>query len=34
MLKLKRQYLGHLMERANSLGKTLMEKIEGRKKRG
>ena len=34
MLKLKRQYLGHLMERANSLEKTLMGKIEGRKKRG
>ena len=35
MLKLKLQYFGHLMQRANSLGKTLMlEKIEGRKRRG
>ena len=33
MLKLKLQYLGHLMQRANSLGKTLMlEKIEGRRR--
>ena len=31
MLKLKLQYFGHLMQRANSLGKTLMlGKIEGR----
>ena len=31
MLKLKLQYLGHLMQRANSLEKTLMlAKIEGR----
>ena len=31
MLKLKLQYLGHLMQRANSLEKTLMlGKIEGR----
>ena len=29
MLKLKRQYSGHLMRRANSLGK-----IEGKRKRG
>ena len=30
MLKLKLQYFGHLMQRANSLEKTLMlEKIEG-----
>ena len=35
MLKLKLQYFGHLMQRANSLGKTLMlEKIEGRRSRG
>ena len=35
MLKLKLQYFGHLMERANSLGKTLMlGKIEGRRRRG
>ena len=35
MLKLKLQYIGHLMQRANSLGKTLMlGKIEGRRRRG
>ena len=35
MLKLKRQYFGHLMGRANSLEKTLMlGKIEGRRRRG
>ena len=35
MLKLKLQYFGHLMERANSLKKTLMlGKIEGRRRRG
>ena len=35
MLKLKLQYFGHLMRRANSLEKTLMlGKIEGRRKRG
>ena len=35
MLKLKLQYSGHLMRRADSLGKTLMlEKIEGRRRRG
>ena len=35
MLKLKPQYFGHLMQRANSLEKTLMlGKIEGRKRRG
>ena len=35
MLKLKLQYFGHLMRRANSLEKTLMlRKTEGRKKRG
>ena len=35
MLKLKLQYFGHLMRRADSLEKTLMlEKIEGRRKRG
>ena len=34
MLKLKLQYFGHLMRRANSLGKTLMlGKIEGRRRR-
>ena len=33
MLKLKLQYVGHLMQRANSLEKTLMlEKIEGRRR--
>ena len=35
MLKLKLQYFGHLMGRANSLEKTLMlGKFEGRKRRG
>ena len=35
MLKLKLQYLGHLMPRADSLEKTLMlGKIEGRRRRG
>ena len=35
MLKLKLQYFGHLMRRANSLEKTLMlVKIEGRRRRG
>ena len=35
MLKLKLQYLGHLMRRADSLEKTLMlGKIEGGKRRG
>ena len=35
MLKLKLQYFGPLMRRADSLEKTLMlEKIEGRRKRG
>ena len=35
MLKLKLQYFGHLMQRANSLEKTLMlGKIEGRGRRG
>ena len=38
MLKLKLQYFGHLMRRADSLkktlGKTLLGKIEGRRKRG
>ena len=35
MLKLKLQYFGHLIQRADSLGKTLMlGKIEGRKRRG
>ena len=35
MLKLKLQYLGHLMQRAYSMEKTLtLEKIEGQRKRG
>ena len=35
MLKLKLQYFGHLMQRADSLVKTLMlGNIEGRKRRG
>ena len=35
MLKLKLQYFGHLMQRANSFEKTLMQgKIEGRRRRG
>ena len=35
MLKLKLQYFGHLMRRANSLEKTLMMgRIEGRRRRG
>ena len=35
MLKLKLQYFGHLMRRADSLGKTLMlGKIEGKTRRG
>ena len=35
MLKLKLQYYGHLMQRADSLENTLMlGKIEGRKRRG
>ena len=35
MLKLKLQYFDHLMQRANSLEKTLMlGKIEGKKRRG
>ena len=35
MLKLKLQYFGHLMQRADSFEKTLMlRKIEGRKRRG
>ena len=34
-LKLKLQYFGHLMQRADSLEKTLiLEKIEGRRTRG
>ena len=33
MLKVKDQYFGHLMQRANSLEKTLiLEKIEGRRR--
>ena len=34
MLKLKFQYFGHLMQRLNSLEKTLLGKIEGRRRRG
>ena len=35
MLKLKLQYFGHLMQRADSVEKTLMlGKIEGRRRRG
>jgi len=35
MLKLKLQYFGHFMRRADSFGKTLMlGKIEGRRRRG
>ena len=35
MVKLKLQYFGYLMQRANSLEKTVMlGKIEGRKRRG
>ena len=35
MLKLKLQYFGHLMQRADSLEKTLMlRKLEGRRRRG
>ena len=35
MLKLKLQYLGHLMQRTDSLEKTLMQgKTEGRRRRG
>ena len=35
MLKMKLQYFGHLMQRTDSLEKTLMQgKIEGRRKRG
>ena len=35
MLKLKLQYFGHMMQRANSLEKTpMLGKIEGRRRRG
>ena len=35
MLKLKLQYFGHMMQRADSLEKTVMlRKIEGRRRRG
>ena len=35
MLKLKRQYFGHLMQRADSFEKTpMLGKIEGRRRRG
>ena len=33
-LKLKLQYFGHLMRRADSFEKTLLEKIEGMRRRG
>ena len=34
-MKLKHQHFGHLMQRADSMEKTLMlEKIEGRRRRG
>ena len=33
MLKLKLQYFGHPMQRADSFEKTLMAKIEGRRRR-
>ena len=32
MLKLKLQYFGHLMQRANSLEKLMLEKTEGRRR--
>ena len=34
MLKLKRQYFGHLMRRADSLEKTMLGGIGGRRRRG
>ena len=34
MLKLKLQYFGHLMQRADSLEKRMLGKIEGRRRRG
>ena len=34
MLKLKLQYFGHLMQRADSFEKTLVRKIEGRRRGG
>jgi hypothetical protein len=34
MLKLKLQYFGHLMQTADSFEKTLLGKIEGRRRRG
>ena len=34
MLKMKLQYFDHLMQRANSLEKTLLGKIEGKRRRG
>ena len=34
MLKLKLQYFSHLMWRADSFEKTLLGKIEGRRRRG
>ena len=34
MLKLKLQYIGHQMQRADSLEKTMLDKIEGKRRRG
>ena len=34
MLKLKLPYFGHLLQRTDSLEKTLLGKIEGRRRRG
>ena len=34
MLKLKLQYFGHLIQRTDSFEKTLLEKIEGGRRRG
>ena len=34
MLKLKLQYTGHQMQRADSLEKTMLDKIEGKRRRG
>ena len=34
MLKLKLQYIGHQMQRADSLEKTMLDKIEGKRRTG
>ena len=34
MLKLKLQYIGHQMQRADSLEKTMLDKIEGKRRKG